>query len=402
MNKKAMLITVGTGRNREDIASAICYSIRNQNPDFVRFLTTGKTKPETMPHVRDDPVMNGRDYDCVEIGDENDVEAIYAQCSRAIEEVMNKGYEVSVDYTSGTKAMSAGLCLAAVSKKVNSLIYITGKRDETGRVNPGTERVLPLSPTIVYIDQERNLFKELFNLYQFEACISIARDVRKRFPLPELQEEWGFLEGLATAYSAWDKFDLKEARKQLKELGKSQYLSKYHLEEKIERHAKVLHKANDPYSPERIANLLQNAKRRKKEGKFDDAVARCYRSMEYLAQYKLYKAHGRIRTGNNFEPNKIKDPSIRDKYKDKKNLPLKDAYELLNDLRDPLGETFKKERTTGELEFLDKRNRSILAHGFDPIGQEVCEKGLKVIEIYIRKIIPNPDEIEKEVTFPEL
>lgn len=399
--KKAMFITVGTGRNRRDITSAICFSIKKHNPDYVIFLTTDKTKKETMPCVLEDPVMKGRRYDVIEIGDEIDVEEIYSQCREAIEEVLNKGYEVSADYTSGTKPMSAGLCLAAVSKEIGDLIYITGKRDDTGRVIPTSERAYTLSPTLIYIDRELVRFRHLFNLYQYDACLSIAKGVRQRCDLPDTQKEWEFLEGLTSAYSAWDKFDLETAHKQLKELADSQYLSKYHLEETINRHTKILHKDKRRYCPERIADLLQNAKRRKEEGKFDDAVARCYRCMEYLAQYVLYKEYDRITTGN-FESDKIKDPSIRCKYKDKKTLALKDAYELLSDLGDPLGKTFMEERNAGKLEFLDKRNNSILAHGFKPVGKEGCRESLEMTERYVRMIVRNLDAFEKEVAFPTL
>lgn len=48
---KAMLITVGTGRDRQDIAGAIRFSIRQQNPDFVRFLVSVVSEEQTLPLI---------------------------------------------------------------------------------------------------------------------------------------------------------------------------------------------------------------------------------------------------------------------------------------------------------------------------------------------------------------
>jgi len=36
-----------------------------------------------------------------------------------------------------------------------------------------------------------------------------------------------------------------------------------------------------------IADILNNARRRMKEGKYDDAMARLYRTVELIAQYRL-------------------------------------------------------------------------------------------------------------------
>ncbi|HOF14641.1 MAG TPA: hypothetical protein PLN01_09985, partial [Spirochaetota bacterium] len=49
--KKVMFITVGTGRERTDIAQAIVESIRIQSPDFVVFYCTHKSSNETMPEI---------------------------------------------------------------------------------------------------------------------------------------------------------------------------------------------------------------------------------------------------------------------------------------------------------------------------------------------------------------
>ena len=49
---KTMFITVGTGKDRKDIASAIIKSIDSQNPDKVIFFVSEKTAEETVPEIR--------------------------------------------------------------------------------------------------------------------------------------------------------------------------------------------------------------------------------------------------------------------------------------------------------------------------------------------------------------
>ncbi len=60
--KKVMLVTVGTGKTGPDIAEAICISIKHQNPDYVLFLKTRETDERTMPFIRDNPVLQGKQY----------------------------------------------------------------------------------------------------------------------------------------------------------------------------------------------------------------------------------------------------------------------------------------------------------------------------------------------------
>ncbi|MFN3467231.1 MAG: TIGR02710 family CRISPR-associated CARF protein [Candidatus Brocadiales bacterium] len=398
MPKKAMLITVGTGKDRKDIAQAICLSIREQNPNLVKFITSDKTEKETLPLILENPVMKERPQENIVIQDENDVEKIYKECKQVLQKVISEGYEVSVDYTSGTKAMSAGACLAAVSQRANTLVYTHGARDTTGRVIPGTERMYALYPNLIYIDQDHHRFVLFFNKYSFSTCLEIAKDVKNKCERPEVQEQWNFLEKLAFAYYAWDKFELKEASDFLNQIDKSPYLQTYGLKSKIERHKQILHKEqNNNYCEERIIDLLQNARRRAKEGKFDDAVARLYRLLEYLAQYVLYTKYNGFETSTpNYD--KLETKEIKEKYKDKK-LGLTQAYSILRDLRSPLGNAFFDR---GYDKKLSIRNDSILAHGFNPVGKGGYPKLLEILENMLKEIIPEIDTKQKDFTFPEL
>ncbi len=154
---KAMIITVGTGRNREDIAGAISLSIKRENPDYVLFLTSPLSEQETIPCINKAVLEKGNTR--IESFEEtDDVEIIYLNYVRIIRGLFADGYkreDIVIDYTSGTKAMSAAIFAAGIALEVGSINYIAGKRDGTGRVIPGQERPIPINPLIIFAENAR-------------------------------------------------------------------------------------------------------------------------------------------------------------------------------------------------------------------------------------------------------
>ena len=100
-----MILTVGIGRGVE---SGIAASIRQNNPDFIMFLATNKSK-ETIRKVEE---ILGRkfrqeEYGIKIISREDDAEECYRIAKDAIKQLKNN-YYITVDFTSGTKAMTGG------------------------------------------------------------------------------------------------------------------------------------------------------------------------------------------------------------------------------------------------------------------------------------------------------
>jgi CRISPR-associated protein (TIGR02710 family) len=126
-----------------------------------------------------------------------------------------------------------------------------------------------------------------------------------------------------------------------------------------------------------MLDLLANAKRRKNEGRVDDAVARLYRAIEAVAQIALKDRHGFESTEK--VPLASVPETLRLEWaaRAKGNvvaLGLQDAYMLLASLNDPLGEKFRSAALNGTKSPLVARNRSILAHGFDRVSANVFDK----------------------------
>ena len=415
---RTMIVSVGTGRIGEDIAKAISFSLESQAPDHIIFVVTNLSKNRTLPLILQDKIMSDRSYEEFVIQDENDVEQIEIECENLIQKIIKEKsfspQELVVDFTSGTKAMSAGLLLAASNFPGISLSYISGRRDSEGRVISGEEMIRIQTPNRIYY---HSLFKEavnLFNRYQFEASIAIISQAKSLLRDKEYIQRASTLERLSKAYSLWDKFEHQKALEILNSLTRQSDDKKLLLSWKVlnivEKNKQFLYgEKNAKYGGERAIDLLENASRRAREGKYDDAVARLYRCLEYLAQYRLYNRYNQIETSS-VDINKLPE-SLHSKYRNLQNesgeitLSLYKSFELLKDLNDELGKEFIKDYTGKEMEIkklLSIRNNSILAHGFQPVGEPQFHSLKEILERYINIVIDNFKELKKNSKFPQI
>jgi len=166
-----------------------------------------------------------------------------------------------------------------------------------------------------------------------------------------------------------------------------------------------------------LVDLIENAKRRCEEGKFDDTVARLYRITEYIAQYKvdereLYKRNNKgVPQHDDLDIEKLpldlkpKYEQYQDKKDKKIKLSLHQLYELLKDLKEKVGEIFIKEEDKKDSELkklLGMRNNSILAHGFNPVGEFEFDKMLGIIQKLAKFVIPDLDYLSEKAKFPKI
>ena len=126
-----------------------------------------------------------------------------------------------------------------------------------------------------------------------------------------------------------------------------------------------------------VWDLLSNALRRAElEGKYEDAVARCYSAIEKWGAFILKNKHGI--SSSDARPELLPE-SIRKEYIKRYNIRyevgdgrveerisfgLGATYRLLNILGDPLGRRFKERADITR--HLAARNETILAHGTVP------------------------------------
>lgn len=419
---KALIITVGTGKERKDIAHAIRFSIKQLSPNYVLFVATTKSKDETLPFILEDSVMQGKECKIEILQSENDVEKIREEVLSYIEKLSKLGYlpkDIVADYTSGTKAMSAGLVLSSIESNLGTLSYVVGERNSEGRVITGNEQLIISEPNRTHGDLLFREAVELFNNCQFDACLEVAKQAKELFAESLFQEKIHVLSKLADAYSLWDKFALKDAFCNLDGVSNSELLAKWGIKSQVEKNKEILYKEKDnDFCLEKTADLLENAKRRGDlERKYDDAVARLYRCFEYMAQFRiaekgLYKkkADGNPDTEN---IDIIKLPEgLQNKYEKCKDprdgkvkLSLFKCFELLADLEDDLENFFKRtyEEENGDFKkLLSLRNNSILAHGFNPIPEQFYKQMLDKIEKFAINIFWKTDNFQEKASFPQI
>ena len=151
-----------------------------------------------------------------------------------------------------------------------------------------------------------------------------------------------------------------------------------------------------------IVDLIANAERRYKEGRYDDATARLYRTIELIAQYRLKSKYG-IDTSD-VDVNKLsiyledEYEELRDK-KGKIRLSLTKDYELFNELGDGLGGEYLKNEKLKDL--IGIRNFSILAHGLSPVSKNKCEEFYSEVKELAKLVVSDLEDKLSKARFPK-
>ena len=399
--KKALVITVGTGvgKDREKVvdslASGIAFSIKVHNPSKTVFIVTEESERDTVPKILEKTGLGKEDYEIKRISNMENIESIYNQSIALLSELAGEGFspeEMVVDYTSGTKAMSAGAAIAAVAFEVETLSYVSGKR-EGSVVVYGTERPVLIRPYKVMVDSKLKTIANLFNINQFNACIEIIKQLKEKTEESQIQHRLSYYEDLCKGYSHWDKFAHSKG---------ADILSK--IKNIPSKNKKFLGRLanSDEKEPFYIADLLNNAERRFKEGKYDDAVARLYRTVELIGQYRL-----RVKfdiNSSNVDVDKL-DSTLKEKYgkivgkNGKIKLGLAKDYELLADMGDDFGDKFAENNRLMDL--LTNRNESILAHGLSVVSSEVFHELYGITMEFAKMVVPNIEELITNSEFPK-
>lgn len=391
---KALIISVGTGTKPtkeaiESLANAIVFSIKNHNPDKTFFVVSQESLDATLPKIIEK--TQTKNYESIKIQNPDDIQQIYENLKQKLKQIKKNYDQVTIDYTSGTKAMTSALAVLGTIYEVNTLSYITGER-MGGVVQAGTEKLNLVQPYFAIAEQKTKNAIQFFNKNQFNATITIINQIEKTTTDPQIIDPTNPLKNLAKAYKAWDIFNHQKAFSTLKRI---------EIEEtdKNKRFLGQLFHTPEP-DPYYIADLINNAKRRgTDEEKYDDATARLYRTIELIAQYQLKTKHN-IRTST------LRPDDIPEELKKKWNLPpitaqikigLEKAYELLEAKNDPIGIRFAQDNKLKNV--LSKRNTSILAHNLKPIDKQTYTELHKKTLEYAKLTMKSLNQLLEDSTF---
>lgn len=295
-------------------------------------------------------------------------------------------YAVVVDFTGGTKVMSAALALVARRWKC-TFAYVGGEERSKGGVGvvvSGRETQLShFNPWDALGYQAVEDAVTVFNHGGYAAAAGLLDAAMKNAGKPEIKRELATLKAVVDAYAAWDRFDHKKAAQRLADAIKNRndLAAMFpqdgsslvaHLERHRDRVAELA--AQKEGTAQWVEDLLHNAHRRAAERRFDDAVARLYRAFEALAQVRL-RAHHDIADTKHVALEQLPE-SLRREWANRSHdgrpfmLGLQDAWRVLKECGDELGqEFFNLGLADDQKSPLVARNQSILAHGFQPVGE---------------------------------
>lgn len=360
-----------------------------------------------MPHVERLLADSGIEVRHEVVDNEDNVEALFAAYREALGRLTaeHESEEVIIDFTSGTKPMSAAVFAAGIAHRVSRVSYVTGRRDQTGRVFADM-KVTSFPPKLVTADDDLRLAATLFNEGQFRAAADLAR----RYTCSDSAPAWEpylrrarLLRRLSNAYELWDRFEWKEAAHVLRGI-KDEEVRGELSPERLRDQAQFLQRCNGPgWPPERVAELAASAARRTEEARFDDAIARCYRGFEYLAQWRLATRHNIANTAKTPTaqiPAKLRCELVRSSNDQTVKLGLVAAYRLLEALNDEVGQAFREayagngdwRESRGPLSgALNQRNQSWLAHGRVPGDPRTTKHLLEGLRDFGKRFLPNFD-----------
>lgn len=276
--KKALVLTVGTGtRQGSNIVDPLCKVVKGCNPNFTVFITTEISKSNAK-EIASKCHLRKNEYRIVKLIDENDLEKVSFQIEGVINSLVAKRYkpeEIDLDFTSGTKPMSAAAVLSAIRSGCSALRYVSGERDQ-GVVVSGRERLISFPISGLLAVRELDLADDLLKRLQFRAVAEIIHRIEKQLTDKKHIQLAAETMAIAKAYEKWEMFDHQGFLKTLKEIKfKLPSIKCYKIKEEarklLEEIVRERHKGR--YSLFMVIDLLNNAERRAIEGKFDDAVA---------------------------------------------------------------------------------------------------------------------------------
>lgn len=396
--KTALLMTVGTGIGgqvaTEDLAHAILFSIDNSNPDIVIFFGSEKSK-KTVESVKEQYLNEFEEefdyFEFIHLEQIDDFKIYFEAFKRKIQEL--DGYKIIIDYTSGTKTMTMSAAFASMLYRKN--LYFVGGEREDGVVIRGTEKIISQNLYPIYDDLMISKIKELFNTNRFDAGKSLLEDITKAKK-----------DTYANLFDAYYYFDNVDYNKANKYFITKEFIAEWpELKKQFSLNAKALYHLNKEDSAMRpfyiLGSLINNARRRAEETKYDDAIARLYRSLELIAQIKLNE-YG-IDTSD-VELDILNKHGVEQEFKpdfsEKIKLSLVQDYELLNNLGDNLGEFYIKNKDEF-LATISSRNNSILAHGLNSQTEKQYVKFRDLILKFASVLNPEMDVYIHETEFPE-
>lgn len=145
---KAMIITVGTGvgqteeamkRAKKSLTQMFELTIKRSNPDVVFFVVTEESRIVLELFMAEYSYIPS--HQVIQLSDADDMHTIVDELSPLFKEIRERYRNIEVDFTSGTKAMSASMVLCGLIFKCNALIHNVTRIRKGGTADPGSQSI---------------------------------------------------------------------------------------------------------------------------------------------------------------------------------------------------------------------------------------------------------------------
>ncbi len=389
MPETVLLCTVGGSHQ------PVLKAIRVNSPDHVCFFCTGRDpvsgrhgskdqvtgsgnviragRDDPRPSLPSIPVQAGlvRERFEARVVAADDLQAAFSAMQAAIADLCVRfpGARFVADYTGGTKTMTAALVCASLDSDQIELQLVTGPRLDLDRVRDGTEQAMRTSVERLRLNRAMRSCLQAWNQFAYGEAAEGLDAICIGTDSPDLVR-LSLARALSHAFALWDAFDHKEALRRLNGYGK--YV--------MEAYPNLLPLLNllsggdsDKSEPARLFDLWLNARRRAAQGRFDDAVARVYRLLEWTAQWQLKTRLGLDTATFPVDrlPLGVATPVGEDSTT---RIGLSSAWHVVaENLEGPLKDFYVDHRAR-MIDILEIRNSSILAHGYKPVSRDSWRK----------------------------
>lgn len=387
---KVLLLTVGTG-NVDDIENSLLRPLRLSiaRGEWARVVLLPSTVTQAFAErIEHDPARLVL-LPLPAAEQENDADACFAHFEAVIEAIRCEGFipdDILVDFTRGTKAMSAALVLAAVAHGLPRLRYIGGSRDNRGMVVAGTENLRETGPAAALAARRVDLGRELVERGAFAAALDVLPDPDHPFAAlhPRLPpESVRSMRSLARFLAAWDRLDYSVAVTVERAAFDALPAAWRPLCPTDAMRGWVTRLAEQPERADRSAmarwlralviDLLANAERRVLQQQYEDALVRTYRVLELIGQVRLFDRGIDSESVPEDHPDvsalrqrllKNKSGDFGRNHRGGLTAPRELAARLLKQMGDPLGGRLLELAVSRRALQPRLRNTSVLVHGF--------------------------------------
>lgn len=409
MSESVLLVSVGGS------PKPIAYCINHYQPAKVVFFASKGSRGQIEKEIRPLLTHVWEDAEIITTPDAQDMtkcmETLVEQLPGKLEVLDFKFDELLVDYTGGTKTMSAAVVLATIDKQVR-YSYVGGQdrnKEGLGTVLDGSE-VVVINPNpwdVLALELKRRMGRQ-FNQARFAearqtAGFALHKVTSQHKPLYKAFRD------LFEGYFRWSVFDYGRAvgplRKGLAKLEEIAPMSgdkglmgfTAALDEDARRLELIkgafqqAQKKGAPVEAEAaralIVDLVGNGVRAVRLGsRSDDGVARLYSAIEKLAKLALME-RGIDNSGAKAEqlPATLREGYVQ-RFQDPESgllrFGLDASYRLLDALGDPLGKKYM-EREKDLSAVLGIRNSSLMVHGWTPVKEDTFDKMLLITLAFI-------------------